>query len=192
MSGHVYFIECGGRIKIGHSTDIPARMDQLASGNPFPLVLLGAVAGSLALERHIHKHMAAYRLNREWFRDHADVRAVLAALTEHGAGAVGFSEPAWEPKVRPPARFPDCPWEPLLDDFEKLMRKYAPLARTNPAVLQKLEAALAEIRCQATYAMQHDLEDDEVSIFAGRAVVEGLRVNLAQIFEETRRQAYSA
>lgn len=104
MSGHVYFIECAGRIKIGYSGDVNGRLRSLATASPHPTVLLGIVAGSIELERSLHRRAAAYRVKGEWFTDCEDVRALVASALAEGETLI----PAKPPRS-PPRHLPEIP-----------------------------------------------------------------------------------
>jgi hypothetical protein len=77
----VYFIECSGRIKIGHSRNVQERLKKFATGSAFKFSLLGAVDGDRRLEHKIHLHLVEYREHGEWFRDCSQVRDVLLQLS---------------------------------------------------------------------------------------------------------------
>jgi hypothetical protein len=73
----VYFIQAGegesSAIKIGHSTDVEKRLEQLRTGNHLPLSLLAkigvpSVADAQDLERRLHNRFKRLRLEGEWFR----------------------------------------------------------------------------------------------------------------------------
>lgn len=78
MTSHVYFAASNGSIKIGYSTNIPARLTAIRTGNPSEVLLLGTLPGGRELEREIHAALSNYRLQGEWFKDCADVRNCLA------------------------------------------------------------------------------------------------------------------
>jgi T5orf172 domain len=64
----VYFVEFHGFIKIGFTTDLKQRMEQLAGFLPSPPILLLDVKGSFDLETDMHRKFAHLRTNGEWFR----------------------------------------------------------------------------------------------------------------------------
>lgn len=86
----VYFVECAGRIKIGFSNDVAARLRQLSTGAPGKLNLIATIEGPHRLERAIHRHLKAHRVKGEWFEDRPEVRTVIAELVASGATAIGF------------------------------------------------------------------------------------------------------
>jgi hypothetical protein len=66
----VYFIRCGvdGPIKIGTAGDAHQRLRDLSCASPYPLSLIGTIAGGQPLERRIHKALRDFRIHLEWFR----------------------------------------------------------------------------------------------------------------------------
>lgn len=67
----VYFIRAGeaGAIKIGTTRGNPhARLRDLQTGNPEPLVLLAVMPGGPDVERGLHDRFVDSRLTGEWFR----------------------------------------------------------------------------------------------------------------------------
>lgn len=97
MIGSVYFVECAGLIKIGHTANIQKRLSSLRTGAPAPMVLLGQVAGARDLEQYLHFTVREHHSHREWFFDRPAVREVIATVMRDGPGAVGF-----EPRPIPP------------------------------------------------------------------------------------------
>ena len=78
----VYFVECGGFIKIGVSTNVCARYYGLQNANPFPIVPLGFAPEPVfdnaeLLEATIHLFFAAHRYRGEWFHDCAAIREYI-------------------------------------------------------------------------------------------------------------------
>lgn len=89
MSSVVYFIGNGGRaIKIGTSTEVGDRFRALQSASADKLEFLGCVAASGKHEREIHKMLANFRLEGEWFADCADVRSLVNDLLRNGVGNI--------------------------------------------------------------------------------------------------------
>lgn len=68
ITGRVYFISGGDLIKIGYAKQPLKRLTSLKSGSPYELTLIASMAGSMALERHLHDRFADLRQNGEWFR----------------------------------------------------------------------------------------------------------------------------
>ncbi len=78
---HVYFaISADYRVKIGISTNVPARISGLQSGGGIALRLLGTLDGNHRTERALHKRFAAYRLRGEWFEPRGELRQYLHGL----------------------------------------------------------------------------------------------------------------
>ena len=77
----IYFIRCGGFIKIGKADDPESRLTKMRTDNPLDLELLHAVPGDFDLERQLHKRFAAYHHRREWFRYEGELAAWLDAQT---------------------------------------------------------------------------------------------------------------
>lgn len=75
--GVVYFAYCGGRIKIGYSTDHDKRIGQYATHAPMPVTLLLTIRGCEKDEDGYHKIFAEERVNLEWFRLSARLRLFL-------------------------------------------------------------------------------------------------------------------
>lgn len=70
--GAVYFIgdQLGGdAIKIGWSRDPVKRLQQIQTGNPFPLKFLGCVAATRMIEPALHQLFASCHVSGEWFSD---------------------------------------------------------------------------------------------------------------------------
>jgi hypothetical protein len=67
-TGWVYFIQCGGFIKIGFSGDPLFRLRALQKANPLPLRLVATQRGERDLERKIHRHFRQARREGEWFK----------------------------------------------------------------------------------------------------------------------------
>jgi DNA-binding XRE family transcriptional regulator len=77
---YIYFIqvENGGPIKIGITGNDPRhRMVKIQSDCPWPVILLGAIKGSLEQEAALHCQLDEFNIQGEWF---APAEAVLAAV----------------------------------------------------------------------------------------------------------------
>ena len=70
----IYFVESNGRIKIGHTENLAARMGKLASDCPWPPKLLGVTDGGVEYEDHLHKRFSHVRVHGEWFLDCPEIR----------------------------------------------------------------------------------------------------------------------
>ncbi len=73
----IYFASAAGKIKIGISRNTDRRLGELSRELGEPMTLIGAIEGTLARERAIHKSLARYRLRREWYRDCSETRAAI-------------------------------------------------------------------------------------------------------------------
>ena len=69
----VYFIcmPLAGHVKIGIARNVKHRLDALQTANPEKLEVLAftVVVDGRGLERQLHRKLAPYRLNGEWFRE---------------------------------------------------------------------------------------------------------------------------
>lgn len=85
----VYFVRSGDYIKIGFSGEsIRARLQNLQTGNPQLLSLLGYVANATTeLERSLHERFDHLRApaGREWFSITAELLDVVFDLSRDGA-----------------------------------------------------------------------------------------------------------
>lgn len=78
---YVYFVECGGRVKIGYSSDPSFRLRTLRTYAPFPLRVLGYLTvESKEAEAKLHERFRHLRVwpNREWFHLGIDLRVFIA------------------------------------------------------------------------------------------------------------------
>jgi Meiotically up-regulated gene 113 len=75
-----------GPIKIGHTEDtsLKERVDNLQTGCPYPLVVLGVIAnGTREEEQLLHYKFRNYRLMREWFSAH---KTLLTYIKNNSTG----------------------------------------------------------------------------------------------------------
>jgi hypothetical protein len=65
----IYFIrnETNGRVKIGYSANVKARLASLQTASPDKLTLLASIPGEKDREKSLHNQLCAHRLNGEWF-----------------------------------------------------------------------------------------------------------------------------
>jgi len=84
----VYFIRQGadGPVKIGTSTDLQLRLQQLQCSNPHPLTVLAAVPGDERRELEIHIALSPHRLHGEWFAAHQEVLDFIDGVKAKGDG----------------------------------------------------------------------------------------------------------
>lgn len=77
----VYFVAgIPGYVKIGFSTNLAKRLENLRCSSPVPLTVLAAIRGSVAMERDLHARFAADRAHGEWFKRSKAIDALLAEL----------------------------------------------------------------------------------------------------------------
>ncbi len=79
--GHVYFVEAigTGRVKIGWSKDIHARMNQIRTGCPVEIAVLLTKRARQSAEFALHRRFADQRVwtNREWFTLEGPIREFI-------------------------------------------------------------------------------------------------------------------
>lgn len=83
----VYFIKpCGldGPIKIGASKRPAIRVIDLAAWSPWPLELIGAIEGTTADERFLHRCFADCHSHREWFHSTPVLREAIRNILDQG------------------------------------------------------------------------------------------------------------
>lgn len=188
MSGSVYFLECAGRIKIGHSIDVPKRVRELSCGAPEKPVLIGTVEGPIDLERALHKKLKSHRHHREWFADCPEVRAVIAELLRDGAGAIAFTPRETKKWGRPPVTRGEPvelplstvsdPWIGMAKNLTKLLNSYELSFEYMPrhqalAIVRRLARANDEFGETLNFVARNDwfenpkMEADASRWFAG-------------------------
>lgn len=85
-SKRVYFMKpigMEGPIKIGCTTQVGRRIENIISWSPFPLEIIHEEFGGHDLERKLHVHFSDLRFHHEWF--HAGAR-LLEAISRLKAG----------------------------------------------------------------------------------------------------------
>lgn len=90
----VYFIGDGDAIKIGVAKNPLRRLTELQIGNPRELKLLGSFKGSYRDEVDLHMIFYGYWIHGEWFRDHAELQAVIAKCPANDNQVVPTAEVA--------------------------------------------------------------------------------------------------
>ena len=106
-AGYVYAIgsEDFPFVKIGHTTNVAARLAQLQTGNPYRLEVLGTWPGTFALEQLVHQSFAFQRLRGEWFDfDGQDPVDAINGVVRLVCQAVKDTEAARKPKAPSAAR----------------------------------------------------------------------------------------
>lgn len=80
----VYFVQCGGRrgpVKIGTTTSVPRRLNELRGANPNNLRVLCVVDfGGRGLESTLHSNFRNARIQREWFRFTPELSAFIRSI----------------------------------------------------------------------------------------------------------------
>jgi hypothetical protein len=104
----LYFVRVKrGRVKIGRSANVAARVRVLQSASPMPLVLLGTVAGAGWQESLWHAAFASLRRTGEWFDYADDLPAAirLAVAGDDWTAALQDEPPSdWDDVVRRESR----------------------------------------------------------------------------------------
>lgn len=80
--GFVYFVQ-GKKtrlVKIGFSTNADRRLDDLQSGSPDTLRMLGMAPGSRLAERRLHEVFQDHRVHGEWFKPSSELLSLAASL----------------------------------------------------------------------------------------------------------------
>jgi len=81
MTSLVYFIQSqDGLIKIGWTSDLARRVNNLAVGASGPISVLATTPGGRTLEAHLHERFASDREQGEWFRPSDDLRSLIRLI----------------------------------------------------------------------------------------------------------------
>lgn len=80
MTGFVYAIVAGSRVKIGWSTNPRRRVQGLKTGSAGHCNLVGFVPGTKAQEAELHALLSPWRVRREWFRVDGPVAHFVRAV----------------------------------------------------------------------------------------------------------------
>jgi len=80
VTGYIYAIECGERVKIGFSKKPDARFNKIASDAPYPCVMLGYWPGTVADELEVHAKFKTLRSHGEWFASTPEILAFIADM----------------------------------------------------------------------------------------------------------------
>lgn len=80
----VYFIQPEGEpaVKIGITSNVPARLSALQMAHHRPLNVIGIMPGGGREEAALHARFAAHRLRGEWFRLDDEIAGFVAALSK--------------------------------------------------------------------------------------------------------------
>lgn len=115
----IYFLQDSAtlHIKIGYTANDPlARLADLQTGNPSPLILLAAVEGALADEAALHREFAAARVAGEWFNPTPALLRHILVLATRENGSIAYSEGFAAGKIadsaaaHSPVFIPDTSW----------------------------------------------------------------------------------
>jgi len=64
----IYFIQCGNTIKIGITSDVEKRLNDLQVANPVKLKVLLTLRGTNQDERILHRRFRKYLIRGEWYK----------------------------------------------------------------------------------------------------------------------------
>lgn len=141
----IYFAEAVGigHIKIGFTDgeDPACRLDQLQTGSPVPLRLLGTIAGTLEDEKNLHRRFAAARVCGEWFKPIPELLALLS-VEQLSCGKTAVAEKSVSIRVLTVGRKqftkalldqlpekPLVPWFEIAEDIQQRKLSYCDLTR---------------------------------------------------------------
>jgi len=82
--GFIYFVECAGFVKIGHSMKPRRRVLAMQVSNPLQCRLLGYMKGGTNAEGKIHRRMKGHNLHHrgEWFHLTDELRTAITEILE--------------------------------------------------------------------------------------------------------------
>ena len=98
MTGYIYAIRAGDRVKIGYSAEPAVRFNKIKADSPLPVRLMGVTPGDLTAEAALHQRFVEYRIHGEWFLLKGAVAEWVCSLDDPDLRA---PLPAAEPVVRP-------------------------------------------------------------------------------------------
>lgn len=75
--GWIYFFRAAGMIKIGWSLNIHKRLYDMQRNSPLPIEFVGALPGTMRMEKVVHRQFCAHRAHGEWFREHPEITEYL-------------------------------------------------------------------------------------------------------------------
>lgn len=76
----VYFIEMNEFIKIGFTTNLDRRMEDLAHGHPYEINLIHHIEGSFNTESDLHRKFKHLHVRGEWFSKAPDLLQYIEEL----------------------------------------------------------------------------------------------------------------
>lgn len=122
----VYFIQSvnGGPIKIGHASNLLARLKHIQVSNPEQLCIVAVCAGGRALERELHAKFSDSHIRGEWFHPTPDI---LAEIDAHRLTTPDPLPRRPKPPVKPETPGPDPFLEEVRRDGDAWLRKVLPV-----------------------------------------------------------------
>ena len=93
MSKHYcYLIEGGPFVKVGYTSNLDRRMEQLQTGNPYKLGVLQAYVfdtelAARQLEAQLHRDLKPYRAQGEWFSRKPSLKEIRRMFLNNGTKA---------------------------------------------------------------------------------------------------------
>lgn len=97
--GYVYFMRCRDLVKIGFSTQVDIRAQNLRTMNAAAVEVVASFAGTRFDERRLHRQFARYRRHGEWFEWCDEIEAVAVAGFDPGA-RMASRQPQLSPVMR--------------------------------------------------------------------------------------------
>lgn len=81
----IYFIQStmGGPIKIGKAINPIKRLEQLQTGYPEPLQIIGVTPGTVEEEKNLHHKFLSLRLHGEWFNPGPELIDFIKSINSH-------------------------------------------------------------------------------------------------------------
>lgn len=136
----IYFAKCGEAVKIGFSErNIQGRIDSFRTLTPFPVEILGTMAGGLPFEAKLHKRFSKHRMQGEWFRLCREITEYIAEY------CTPFDELAKKSRVTPGLRGSMRPFKPeqvaLIEAQLRNLDRWRDLALLRMAVDSLLRAS---------------------------------------------------
>lgn len=147
-AGQVYFIECAGRIKIGTTKNLKARLAALQTSAPGDMIVVATIPGDRAVERSLHAQLVSHRVKLEWFDDCSEVRAAISVAVDLYGGTFSPEITALPPESRrslpaPPSAASLMPWHTI-----------------NRAKAAVLSATMSEVNDRFTALVKSDVAQD--------------------------------
>ena len=120
--GFVYIANCGPYYKIGYSENPVERMKAFQTGNPYPLNLVGCIAGEPEDEKHFHHLYSEKKVQSEWFDlDAQDIAHILSSVQDKPIAKMSGKSPSIRPWTYPdPRKFSAQEQARLLDYLKNL------------------------------------------------------------------------